>query len=41
VADQLALQLARQLRFAPAPQLMFGRIIFNWHTVPVTTNNVP
>lgn len=33
-ADQLALQLARNLRFAPAPRLMFGEIIFNWHTVP-------
>jgi len=32
-ADQLALQLARVLRFAPAPRLMFGEIIFNWHTV--------
>ena len=34
VADQRALQLARHLRFAPAPRLMFGEIIFNWHTVP-------
>ena len=33
-ADQRALQLARNLRFAPAPRLMFGEIIFNWHTVP-------
>ncbi len=33
-ADQQALQLARHLRFAPAPRLMFGEIIFNWHTVP-------
>jgi TonB family protein len=33
-ADQRALQLARNLRFAPAPRLMLGEIIFNWHTVP-------
>ena len=38
-ADQLALRLAGQLRFAPAPRLMFGEITFNWHTVP--TNTVP
>jgi hypothetical protein len=41
LADQLALQLARSLRFAPAPRLMFGEIIFNWHTVPLTTTNAP
>lgn len=40
-ADQLALQLARGLRFAPAPKLMFGDITFNWHTVPVTATNAP
>ena len=34
VADQRALQFARNLRFAPAPKLMFGEIVFNWHTVP-------
>lgn len=33
-ADQRALQLTRNLRFAPAPSLMFGEIIFNWRTVP-------
>lgn len=38
-ADQRALQLARQLRFAPAPQLMFGEIQFNWHTVPLANTN--
>ncbi len=38
-ADQLALQLVRNLRFAPAPRLMFGEITFTWHTVP--TNAVP
>jgi len=32
-AEQTALQLARRLRFAPAPELMLGRIIFTWHTV--------
>jgi hypothetical protein len=38
-ADQLALQLARRLRFAPGPGLTFGEITFLWHTVP--TNAVP
>jgi hypothetical protein len=33
-ADQQALQLARQLRFAPASRPMLGQLIFNWHTVP-------
>jgi hypothetical protein len=37
VADPCALGLARQLRFAPAPELMLGRIIFIWHTVPTRT----
>ena len=34
-ADQQALELARALRFAPASQPTVGKIIFNWHTVPV------
>ena len=34
LADSSALALARNLRFAPAPRLMFGEITFNWHTVP-------
>lgn len=38
-ADQLALRLVRNLRFAPAPRLTFGEITFIWHTVP--TNAVP
>jgi hypothetical protein len=33
-ADQRALELARALRFTPSSQFSFGRIIFNWHTVP-------
>jgi hypothetical protein len=36
-ADQHALQLARNLRFAPAPRVTFGEITFIWHTVPVNT----
>jgi hypothetical protein len=40
-ADQQALDLARTLRFAPADRLMFGRIIFDWHTVPVANTNAP
>ncbi len=39
-ADQCALELARAARFAPAPHLTIGRMIFTWHTVPppATTN---
>lgn len=38
-ANQLALQLVRNLRFAPAPRLTFGEVTFTWHTV--ATNAVP
>jgi hypothetical protein len=41
-ADQRALELARAARFAPAPRVTFGQLIFNWHTVPPnTTTNEP
>jgi TonB family protein len=40
-ADQLALQLVRNLRFAPAPHLTFGEISFTWHTVPLLNTNEP
>ena len=33
-ADDRALELSRAARFAPAKDLMFGELIFNWHTVP-------
>jgi TonB family protein len=33
-ADQRALELARTARFAPAPRLTVGQLIFNWHTIP-------
>ncbi len=33
-ADQKALALAHTARFAPAADLMFGELVFNWHTVP-------
>lgn len=39
--NQRALQLVRNLRFAPAPRLMFGEITFAWHTVPLTATNEP
>lgn len=41
VADQRALKLARRLRFAPATQLTFGKIIFNWRTAPSTATTAP
>ncbi len=34
-ADQSALTLARSLRFVSADKLVFGEILFTWHTVPV------
>jgi hypothetical protein len=34
IGNTNALAIARAARFAPAPQLTFGEIIFNWHTVP-------
>jgi hypothetical protein len=40
-ADQRALVLARTVRFAPSTHLTFGRLIFNWHTVPVSATNAP
>ena len=40
-ADQRALELARAARFAPAPHLTIGRMIFTWHTVPPPAANSP
>jgi TonB family protein len=40
-ADQLAVQLVRALRFAPAPELMLGDITITWHTVPLSATNQP
>jgi hypothetical protein len=40
-ADQEALALAQRLQFARSDKLMFGEIIFNWHTVPLATTNAP
>jgi TonB family protein len=38
-ADSRALEIARVLRFAPAKNLAVGQMIFNWHTIPMTTTN--
>jgi TonB family protein len=35
-ADQRALELARAVRFAPAPRATIGQLIFNWRTVPTS-----
>ena len=40
-ADRYALELARTARFAPAPRLTIGRLVFHWHTVPPPTTNAP
>lgn len=50
-ADPWAVKEARALRFSPLPagestvsntlsRLAIGQLVFNWHTVPVTTTNV-
>ncbi|HAO79238.1 MAG TPA: hypothetical protein DCQ92_09725 [Verrucomicrobia subdivision 3 bacterium] len=39
LADTNALAFARTARFAPAAQLTFGELIFNWHTVPAAATN--
>jgi hypothetical protein len=36
-ADQRALELAHSLHFAPSSRITFGKLIFNWHTVPLAT----
>jgi hypothetical protein len=41
VADQRALEIARTLRFAPAPELTIGQLIFDWRTVPPPATNSP
>lgn len=41
VADQRALEIACRLRFTPAAQLTFGKIIFNWRAVPSAATNAP
>jgi len=40
-ADRRALELARTARFAPGSRLTLGRLIFNWHTVPLPATNRP
>ena len=40
-ADQLALEIARQLRFVSARQLSVGEIDFCWRAVPVRLNQSP
>ena len=41
LGDSNALVQVRSLRFKPASQYTFGEVIFNWHTIPVPTINVP
>ena len=40
-ADQRALEIARRLRFAPAPGMASGQLIFDWRTVPPPATNSP
>jgi len=41
IGDTKALQIARALRFAPSSRLTFGKLTFNWHTVPIAVTNAP
>ena len=38
-ADQIALRLGRAVRFAPAPKVSIGELIFKWHTVATNAIN--
>ena len=40
-ADKRALELARTARFARAPRLTLGQMIFTWHSVPPSATNAP
>ena len=40
-ADRRALELARAARFAPAPGLTVGQLVFNWRTVAPAASNAP
>ena len=40
-ADHYALELARAARFAPAPGLTVGQLIFNWRTIVPAATNTP
>jgi hypothetical protein len=40
-ANQRALEIARGLRFTPSSSLTFGRIIFNWRTMPPPNGQIP
>jgi len=40
-ADQRALEVARAVRFRPSSNLTVGRMICNWHTVPLPATNAP
>jgi TonB family protein len=41
--DRAALALAREVRFVPSENrdLVWGKLVFDWHTVPVATTNSP
>jgi len=39
--DTNAVNLARSLKFAPAPRLAFGEVTFYWHTTPPVSTNAP
>jgi TonB family protein len=40
-ADDKALELARAARFAPSSRMTFGKLIFNWRTIPLAATNSP
>jgi TonB family protein len=40
-ADDKSLELARAARFAPSSKITLGKLIFNWHTIPLAATNPP
>jgi TonB family protein len=38
-SDRSALETARQLQFAPGKEIVWGNLIFDWHTIPVASTN--
>jgi hypothetical protein len=40
-ADDRSLELARAARFAPSSKMTLGKLVFNWHTIPLAAANPP
>lgn len=38
-ADRFALETGRQLQFTPGKEIVWGNLIFDWHTLPIVNTN--